>query len=698
MFTRIAFTILGIGSSLALQAQQPPAAVDEPQYMYQVAALNLDGSLLTLESQKLTAEHETHNRFVYVQGSAEQTVPGEHSPIRVGGNAVFVIKWVQGMDAIDPNTMVKLRPFVIQKGMRALSLRSGKAVIFSGTKSQSTPDNSLAVTFKKYGQNSLLITPQTPLAPGEYVLEANGGFAGVNCFGVDAGLSGSGVPPPQAKPAGPPPQPAWRSQPFSDAAARSSGAEVRLSGTAEAGSFTSAGQLVLRCESRVYDTGPATSVRATIEVGPRLVDFDTSAMDGPAAENDGFGRSQLIGQPEITLDTVYLGKSDSGNPMFQLEYEWKGLKQIVDTSKAILTASVMAPENKGHTLRARFALPADTAPANQTMSACFQKFAAAEEAIKARTVASCPVKTGDILDMVTVKYADTGKPVKGEPDEMDNGASWTLPQPAKGHAARKIVMICQYNKAGDAGTQGNGPDKETVPIPATARSCDFSPNASASRSSATCLSAALTNAAAAPASPSAVASAAAMVQTSAQAQRTSADAPSAAAGASLPSGPIAPVNKLNVRGISVRMGRNQILAAAKAANMRVIENVPSQLKLIDATASGRPTGDDSGSGGSGLILLINLANDAATSVMISEQGDNQGHVFDDLCKKWGKPSHLPSGYDSQLGTGDPAAWGDKKDVYASYNPNMYGFGGQHVTIYDAVALTPHVPTRKSVPM
>jgi hypothetical protein len=370
MLFRIAIT-LSILSAFALHAQQPPA-VEEPQYMYQIAALKPDGTLLTLESQKLTTEHETHNRFVYVQGSSQQLVPGEHSPIRLGGNAVFVIKWVQGMDAIDPNTMVKLRPFVIQKGQRVLPVRSGKAVIFSGTKSQSTPDNSLPVTFKKYGQNSLLITPQAPLAPGEYVLEANGGFAGVNCFGVDAGLSGSNPPSSPSKPAGPPPAPAWRSQPVSDAAARSSGTEARVSGTAEAGSFTSAGQLILRCESRAYDSGPVTYAMATIEVGPRLVDFDTSAMDGPAAEGNGLGRSGLAGQPEITSDTLYLGKNESGNPMFQLEYEWKDLKQIVDSPDAILTASVLPPENKGHAVKARFVLPSDAGPAQQAMNACFQ--------------------------------------------------------------------------------------------------------------------------------------------------------------------------------------------------------------------------------------------------------------------------------------------------------------------------------------
>ena len=166
----------------------------------------------------------------------------------------------------------------------------------------------------------------------------------------------------------------------------------------------------------------------------------------------------------------------------------------------------------------------------------------------------------------------------------------------------------------------------------------------------------------------------------------------------MPDGTTVPEQKLNVRGISVRMGRAQILAAAKAANMRALSNSLTVRRLVDPTASGATVGGASGSGGSGLVLQIRLVDSQAVTVMISEQGAMHGEVFDDVSKKWGKPPHLPIGYGNELGTSDRATWGDKKNVYADYNPSIYSYGGQSVTIYDAQALAPHARVRKSVPM
>jgi hypothetical protein len=155
---------------------------------------------------------------------------------------------------------------------------------------------------------------------------------------------------------------------------------------------------------------------------------------------------------------------------------------------------------------------------------------------------------------------------------------------------------------------------------------------------------------------------------------------------------------LEVRNITVGMTHDQVLAAAKVAQMNVLVNQPDQIKAVDPTASGRPTGGASAPGGNGLILLINFKDAKSVSVMISEQGDMQGHVFDDLSKKWGKPDQLPSGFDSELGGGEKATWGDRKTVYAEYNSSIYSFGGQNVTIYDAQALAPKVEPRKAPTM
>lgn len=157
------------------------------------------------------------------------------------------------------------------------------------------------------------------------------------------------------------------------------------------------------------------------------------------------------------------------------------------------------------------------------------------------------------------------------------------------------------------------------------------------------------------------------------------------------------VSKLNVRGISVRMSRKEVLDAGKAAGMRVLIDSPVQLKLADPTASGELIGNDRGPGESGLVLVINFKDDRATNVMIKEQGTEHGEVFEDLCKKWGKPPYLPYDYANELGTGNKATWGDKNDVYAEYDPSLTSFSVQSVTIINAKAF-PKTAPRKRVQM
>ena len=83
---------------------------------------------------------------------------------------------------------------------------------------------------------------------------------------------------------------------------------------------------------------------------------------------------------------------------------------------------------------------------------------------------------------------------------------------------------------------------------------------------------------------------------------------------------------------------------------------------------------------------------------ISEQGAMHGEVFEDISKKWGKPTFLPPGYNNERGTSNRATWGDKNNIYADYNPSIYSFTAQSVTIYDAVALKSQAPVRQAVPM
>jgi hypothetical protein len=214
MFLRFALVCL-IAGAISIPAQQTSSAVAEPQYTYEFAALGADGSLIPLEKQKLLTQHETHNRFIYVNGTVEQTVQGERSSVRLPGNTSFVVRLFPNMESIDPNTLVALKPFVVKKGQRQIPEHSGKATMFTGVKGQAAADTSIALTFKKYGQSSLEITPTQPLPPGEYVLAANGGAQAVSCFGVDSGSATATAPAAHSAPPAPPPAPPRPTHPAS---------------------------------------------------------------------------------------------------------------------------------------------------------------------------------------------------------------------------------------------------------------------------------------------------------------------------------------------------------------------------------------------------------------------------------------------------------------------------------------------------
>jgi len=458
--------------------------------MYQVAALNPDGSLLALESQKLTTEHETQNRFVYVKGSSEQTVPGERSPIRLGGNAVFVMKWVHGMDAIDPNTMVKLRPFVIQKGQRTLPLRSGKATIFSGTKSQSTPDNSLPVAFKKYGQDSLLITPQAPLPPGEYVLEANGGFAGVSCFGVDAGLTSSSSPaggaatPATAK-AEPP---AWKLKPVQHPQATTDVYEATLAGTAEAGGKHGAAQIDISCTVNRY-TSPAStdaSASADLKVRREMVAFPT---DGLTCQGDGavgapFLRSQLGTEQEQTRNLCFdgdLGTDPKAVLAFGLGYDEPVIATILQASGQPLSLKIRPRDGGPDALTTSFQLAANGADVLAAFDPCLKIEEAKRKKQADAIVVACPGLPEKTLTAVDVLVGPAMKKLAPDSDN-DIGGAWKLPAPTKTRpTVPKLTLACSYQDQTSPGI-GSVPSQKSssiatlrrlLPIPATAKSCVF---------------------------------------------------------------------------------------------------------------------------------------------------------------------------------------------------------------------------------
>jgi hypothetical protein len=475
---------------LIMHAQEPSTPAAEPQYMYQFAALNPDGSLIALESEKLTTEHDTHNRFVYVKGSSEQTVPGERSPVRLPSTATFVVKWVQGMDAIDPNTIVRLKPFVIQKGLRTLPLHSGKAVIFGGVKSQTTPDNSVPVTFKKYGQGSLLITPAAPLAPGEYELETNGGVTGVSCFGVDAGLTSSSSPaggaatPATAK-AEPP---VWKLKPVQHPQATTDVYEATLAGTAAAGSKHGAAQIDISCTVNRFTSPASTDAFAisALKVRREMVAFPT---DGLTCEGDGavgapFLRSQLGTEQEQTRNLCFdgdLGTDPKAVLAFGLGYDEPVIATILQTSGEPLSLKIRPRDGGPDALTTTFQLAANGAEVLAAFDPCLKIEEAKRKKQADAIVVACPELPGQKMAAVDVLVGAAMKKLTADP-ENDIGTAWNLPKPTKARpTVPKLTLACSYQDetASGAGSATSTKSasatatKKLLPIPAAAKSCVF---------------------------------------------------------------------------------------------------------------------------------------------------------------------------------------------------------------------------------
>jgi hypothetical protein len=173
----------------------PGAPVSEPQYVNSFYAVDANGNLIGLEHQTVTF----HSRVRALPGYAwvkliAEFKPGQ-SPVRLAANAQFVIRG----RPIDAASRFELRPLKVSKDHRELVMNQAHGSIF-GTSATSYPDEgAVAIQFEEYGANSYRITPNQPLAAGEYALAlagergpvhvVPGGVRGLvsqlYCFGVD---------------------------------------------------------------------------------------------------------------------------------------------------------------------------------------------------------------------------------------------------------------------------------------------------------------------------------------------------------------------------------------------------------------------------------------------------------------------------------------------------------------------------------
>jgi hypothetical protein len=167
----------------ALNAQSEPSApVAEPQYINGFYAVDVNGKLIELEHKTVTF----HSKVRALPGYASVKMTTEFkpggSPVRIAATAQFVVR---GRAPIDPLSRFELRALKGSKTHREFVMTQALGSIFGGSATSNLDEGAVAIRFEEYGANSYRITPDKPLAPGEYALAVRGLVSELYCFGVD---------------------------------------------------------------------------------------------------------------------------------------------------------------------------------------------------------------------------------------------------------------------------------------------------------------------------------------------------------------------------------------------------------------------------------------------------------------------------------------------------------------------------------
>ena len=154
----VLLTLAALVSAGALRGQELRSTpVAEPQYLNSFYAVDADGKLIELERQTVTF-------------------------LRLAASAQFIVR---GRAPIDPVSRFDLRALKGSKDHREFVMTQGHGSVFGGSATSNPEEGALAIRFEEYGANSYRITPDKPLAAGEYALAVRGLVSELYCFGVD---------------------------------------------------------------------------------------------------------------------------------------------------------------------------------------------------------------------------------------------------------------------------------------------------------------------------------------------------------------------------------------------------------------------------------------------------------------------------------------------------------------------------------
>ena len=172
---------------MGAQAVMDTPRIEEPKYLNSFSALNpKSGKFIELERTAVSFHAKVHALPGYASAKmTTQFKPGK-SPVRLPSNAQFV---VLGRAPIDPGSRYLLRVLKASKNNREFVLSSSHGYAVPGyvasSSTTSLSEGDIPILFEEYGEHSYRITPQQPLAPGEYALAVRGIPNEVFCFGVD---------------------------------------------------------------------------------------------------------------------------------------------------------------------------------------------------------------------------------------------------------------------------------------------------------------------------------------------------------------------------------------------------------------------------------------------------------------------------------------------------------------------------------
>jgi hypothetical protein len=171
---------IAVAASKAQNEQSAPGA--EPQYINSFYAVDASGKLIDLERQTVTF----HSKVRALPGYASVKMTTEfkpgRSPVRMAATARFIVR---GRAPIDPLSRLELRALKGSKDHREFVMTQGHGSILGASATSNPEEGSVAIRFEEYGASSYRITPDKPLAPGEYALAVRGLASELYCFGVD---------------------------------------------------------------------------------------------------------------------------------------------------------------------------------------------------------------------------------------------------------------------------------------------------------------------------------------------------------------------------------------------------------------------------------------------------------------------------------------------------------------------------------